>query len=198
MHFLKQRQLRRLLANQYESRELRELFRKRYGIDVGMYSYGCFDQNRFDRNTQFGRYCSIATTAVRFGRNHPVDKLTMHPYFYNKRLGVVGEDLVEYGKCLIEDDVWLGGYSVILPKVSQIGRGAVVAAGAIVSKNVAPYSIVAGNPAKVIGQRFSDESVQWVEASQWWKKDISELQQWLHEHPDFPLNPLKSSACQTH
>lgn len=182
----------KLMSDQMYSLQLREIYKTKYGIDVGLYSYGCFDYRRFNRGVIFGRYCSVADSVLRFGRNHPMRKITMHPFFYNKSLGYVDSDILSYSNCVIEDDVWIGANSVILPKVQCIGRGSVIAAGSIVTKDVGRYSIVAGNPARVIGERFSEDERKWVEETQWWLKDINELMLWLDEIGESPLNPLKS------
>ena len=78
------------------------------------------------------------------------------------------------GNITIEDDVWIGTNSVILSGVS-IGRGAIVAAGSIVSKNVEPYSIVGGIPAKFIKKRFTDENILELENSKWWEWKIDKI-----------------------
>ena len=76
-------------------------------------------------------------------------------------------DYISKGNVIIEEDVWIGSNAVILSGV-RIGRGGVVAAGSIVTKNVPRYSIVAGNPAKVIKYRFDEETIRKLESSEWW------------------------------
>lgn len=191
---VKQLMLRRkmnlLMRDQFYSSELRTIFREKYDIDIGLYSYGCFDHRRFNRKTVFGRYCSVADSARRFGRNHPMGCITTHPFFYNSKLGIVSADGVEYSRCIFEDDVWVGANSIVLPRVSFVGRGSVIAAGAVVTKDVPRYAIVAGNPAKVIAKRFSSEKEAWIEKSEWWNMDIEELVDWLESNCGNSLNPL--------
>lgn len=172
-------------ADEFTSVALRESFVRQYQIEVGLYSYGCFDPDRIGRQTRFGRYCSVAPTAHIFRRNHGVEFLGLTPYFYNANLGVVDEDKIPFEHLEIGDDVWLGHGSVILPSVTRIGRGAVVAAGAVVTSDVEPYSIVGGNPAKLIRMRFDDETIAKIEQSGWWQMTPQELKKEIASRPEF-------------
>jgi acetyltransferase-like isoleucine patch superfamily enzyme len=81
---------------------------------------------------------------------------------------VGGESDVERGACVIEDDVWIGANVIILPGCRMIGTGAVIGAGAVVTKDVPQFAIVAGNPAKQIGERLSgDERTRLLAAMPW-------------------------------
>lgn len=75
-------------------------------------------------------------------------------------------------KTIIGNDVWLGANSLVLKGV-KIGDGAVIGAGAVVTKDVPPYAIVGGNPAKVIKMRFDDETIGKLMQLQWWNLDLS-------------------------
>ena len=75
----------------------------------------------------------------------------------------------------IGNDVWVGHNVVILPGCKKVGNGAVIGAGSIVTHDVPPYSIVAGNPAKVINMRFNDETIERLESSKWWEMSANEL-----------------------
>lgn len=175
--------------NEFDSVWLRRFFEEKYGIRVGMYSYGCFDPLRVPRGTVIGRYCSFARTATIFNGNHGTGFLTTHPYVYNPSLGMVELETIERTQCSIEDDVWLGHNSVVLPSVRSVGRGAVVAAGSIVTKDVPRYSIVAGNPARVIKFRFSDNLIVEIEKSRWWELDRETLRKMIETCPDLIFNP---------
>ena len=74
---------------------------------------------------------------------------------------------VSSGRILIGNDVWIGAGVQILSGV-KIGNGAIVGAGSVVTRNVPPYAVVAGNPARVIRYRFSDETIERIQASKWW------------------------------
>jgi serine acetyltransferase len=75
----------------------------------------------------------------------------------------------------IGHDVWIGASSIILPSVKIIGNGSIIGAGTIVNKDVLPYSIIIGNPAKLIRMRFSDYVIMKLEESQWWMLNREEL-----------------------
>jgi len=179
----------RLSRNQATSTELRRLFRDRHRIDVGLYSYGCFDQWRMTGPMTVGRYCSIARTARRVPINHPYNALTTHPALYERRFGVVDADLVWDDRLTIGDDVWIGHYAVILPGCRSIGRGAIIGAGAIVTRDVAPYAIVAGNPARKLKDRFAPELIDEIERSQWWELSLPELRDLVIRQPDLVFAP---------
>ena len=75
----------------------------------------------------------------------------------------------------VGNDVWMGDNAIILADVTEIGDGAIIGAGAIVKKNVPPYAVVVGNPARVVRYLFSKEVIDELLASKWWEKDIEEL-----------------------
>lgn len=162
-------------GGEFRSATLREIFRRFHGVDVGMYSHGgCFVPHQFGRGTTIGRYCSIARTAFAATLNHPMDRKSMHGYFFNPHLGYADEER-EYSPLTIGNDVWLGHNSIIQPGVSFIGDGAVIGAGAVVSKDVPPYAVVVGNPGRVVRLRFASETIAALLAEKWWDKDIEEL-----------------------
>lgn len=178
-----------LRRDEFEGVLLRRYFHNLYGIEVGLYSYGCFDPKRVPRNTIVGRYCSFAPTAQIFNANHGLSFLSMHPYLYNTGLGMVPCETISRTRCTIEDDVWLGHNSVILPGVNTVGRGAVVAAGAVVTKNVPRYAVVAGNPARIIKYRFNSDVIERIEAMGWWRLDKDELKKIVVNDPDLAYSP---------
>ena len=90
----------------------------------------------------------------------------------------------------IGHDVYIGMNVIILPNVTRIGTGAVIAAGSVVIKNVPPFAIVGGNPAKLIRYRFSEETIKKILASKWWEKDIDQLHADSSEFYTF-LSPLE-------
>ncbi|MCE7798523.1 CatB-related O-acetyltransferase [Sphingobium sufflavum] len=174
---------------QYRNDRLRAYFRDHFRIDVGYYSYGCFDQWRMPGPLRVGRYCSIANTVRSAPINHPMDALTTHPALYERAFGVVDQDIHWDTPLVIEDDVWIGSYAVLLPGCKAIGRGAVVGAGAIVTHDVAPYTIVAGNPARKIRDRFDPAMIHAIEASRWWERDAADLRALWLRNPDLLLHP---------
>ncbi|MEQ5874336.1 CatB-related O-acetyltransferase [Pseudoalteromonas sp. MEBiC 03485] len=157
--------------NDLESLVKREYFKDKYNIDIGLYSYGCFDIKRIPNNTKIGRYCSFSNSCYILNGNHGLQYISLHPYLYNTSLGIVSEEKIQRTELVVEDDVWVGHNVIITPSVEFIGRGAVIAAGAVVTKNVEAYSIVGGNPAKLIRYRFNAETIEKIESTKWWTMD---------------------------
>lgn len=171
--------LRRCEGGEYESRTLRRIFREYHGVDVGHYSYGCFVPDSFPAGTRVGRYCSFAKGVVVFNANHPMERVALHPAFYNPCLGVVAAETIERRGILIGNDVWMGRQALITPRVACIGNGAVIGAGAVVTKDVPPYAVVGGNPGRILRYRFSRDVQERIEASRWWERSLTELKAWL-------------------
>ena len=178
-----------LRRRQSTSPTLRRIFRERHRVDVGLYSYGCFDQWRMPGPIRIGRWCSIATTVRSAPINHPMDAITTHPALYERSFGVVDRDISWDEPLVIGDDVWIGHNAVILPGCKSIGRGAVVGAGAIVTRDVPAYTVVAGNPARPLRRRFSDELIAALEESRWWELDAAGLRALVTENADLAHHP---------
>lgn len=151
-------------GGQPTSLTLRRVLEKHYGVRAGAHSYGSLLIPGYaDRGTEIGRYVSIGPGVRRFGAAHPMDRASMHPYWYNPRIGFADvHDDVERTEIWIGHDTWIGANSVILPKVRRIGIGAVIGAGSIVTRDVDDFSIVVGNPAREVGRRLSAEQRQRV------------------------------------
>ncbi len=120
-----------------------------------------------------GSYTSIAANVSIQEFNHDYSNITTSTLFFLKNENM--EDLVvSKGAINIKEDVWIGSNVVVLSGVT-IGRGAVVAGGSVVTKEVEPYSIVAGNPAKKIKMRFNKEVIEYLENSKWWELGRNEI-----------------------
>jgi virginiamycin A acetyltransferase len=177
-----------LEGGEFYSGTLRKIYSSYYGISIGMYSYGgCFSSENIQTGTEIGRYCSIAKNVYIYTRNHPLNYKSSHPFFFNSRLKIVEKDLIPTTSIVVGNDVWIGVNVIILPSVSFIGDGAVIGAGSIVTKNVPPYAIVAGNPAKVIKYRFEPDRIDKLLKEKWWNRNINELRK---ETGNFTM-PLK-------
>lgn len=134
-------------------------------------------------NATIGRFCSIAP-GVHIGTgDHPSKNfISTHPAFHlassHLGRGFVLED--RYTACertVIGSDVWLGLRSIILDGI-RVGDGAIVGAGAVVTKDVAPYAVVAGVPARLLRYRFDQETIEFILGTRWWDKDDA----WLAKH----------------
>jgi phosphonate metabolism protein (transferase hexapeptide repeat family) len=124
-------------------------------------------------NTQIGKFCSIASHVRINPGNHPLPRVALHHFTYRAARYGFGQDEERFFEWRAESpvrighDVWLGHGVVVLPGIT-IGNGAAIGAGTIVTKDVAPYSIVVGNPGKPIRKRFSDTDINGLEALAWW------------------------------
>lgn len=135
---------------------------------IGPYSY--IQKNCSVWHATIGSYCSISWNVSIGGGEHDFHRVTAHSMLYATPYGFVDTPLYERfsENCKIGNDVWIAAGATILRGVT-IGDGAVIGAGAVVTKSVEPYSIVAGVPAKKIGQRCSDELVSDLLEIKWWK-----------------------------
>lgn len=143
-------------------------------VEVGRHTY-IGDYCRI-LNCKIGRYCSLANNIYIAPGQHPVNTyLSTSPIFYTPdmpQLSYADEDYFDYwGQMVtIGNDVWIGNNVHIMQGV-EIGDGAIIASNAVVTKNVDPYTIVGGIPAKVIKKRFSDEIVEKLLNMKWWNYD---------------------------
>lgn len=153
------------------------------GTEIGYGSY--IGMNCTFSRCKIGRYCCISANVRVIAGNHPIkDFVSYHPAFYsvNKQSGFsyVRENCFEEAKtidgysCIIGNDVWIGDSAKILGGV-RIGDGAMVAAGALVTKDIPPYAIVVGVPARIIRYKFEPSEVEFLKDFKWWDKDS----QWL-------------------
>ncbi len=143
-------------------------------VAIGAYTYGR-PKIRFPESGAklvIGRYGSIADgVEILLGGNHRLDWVTSYPFPAMPRLwpaaaGIPGSDATR-GDVVIGHDVWLGSQCMILSGVT-IGHGAAVAARAVVTRDVPPYAIVAGNPARVVRLRFDEATIAALLVTRWW------------------------------
>ena len=133
-------------------------------VTVGNMSYGELSLYDFSVNSSsnlnIGNYVSIGPNVIFFlNENHFYKRLTTFPI--SKLQNNIIQDSYSKGSIVIEDEVWIGANSLILSGVNIV-KGAIIAAGSVVTKNIEPYSIYGGNPAKLIKMRFSDEIISKV------------------------------------
>lgn len=174
-------------GGEFYSTWLRKIMKEYYGVEVGLYSHGaCLRPMQMDRYTKIGRYCSLTETARVMNRNHPMEYTSTHGFFFNPNLQHCKENKVEFIPLTIGNDVWMGHNAIIMPHVRVIGDGAVIGAGAVVNKDVPPYAVVVGNPARVVRYRFPQDIIDQLLESKWWEKPIEELHDRISEF----TNPL--------
>ncbi|OWA36288.1 acetyltransferase [Saccharibacillus sp. O16] len=135
-----------------------------------------------------GRFCSIGSGAAFImcgNQGHRSDWVTTYPFYYTPDLYEGAADgFLPKGDTVVGSDVWIGTEAMIMPGVS-IGHGAVIASRAVVTRNVEPYTIVGGNPARPIRSRFGEEEIALLLEARWWELEIEDIQ---------PLIPLLSSG----
>jgi acetyltransferase-like isoleucine patch superfamily enzyme len=143
-------------------------------VEIGDHTYGCPNVLDFGEGTRLrvGKYCSIASgVTIMLGGNHRIDWITTYPFpaLASRWPGAsaISGHPQSKGDVSIGNDVWLATDALVLSGVT-IGDGAVVAARAVVAKDVPPYAIAAGNPARVTKTRFSDDQVRILLALRWW------------------------------
>lgn len=158
---------------------------------IGDYSY--IGENSYIHNTTIGKFTCIGPN-VKIGLGeHPTNKfVSVHPIFYStaKQVGVSfvkKEKFDEYQtKPIIGNDVWIGT-NVIISSNITVGDGAIIAAGSVVTKDVLPYSIVGGVPAKNIKKRFSPEEIETLRQVKWWEWTVEDIRQKVEFFDDIKL-----------
>lgn len=141
-------------------------------VTVGDFSY--FERHAEGIYAAIGKFCSIAANTRINALEHPLERVTTHKLSYrpNEYFRYLGVDQAfrerrQAKAVTIGHDVWIGHGAVILPGVT-IGNGAAIGANAVVTKDVAPYTIVAGSPARVLRPRFAADIAARLEALAWW------------------------------
>ena len=155
-----------------------------YGTYIGEYTNFC---------GSIGRYCSVGGQVKILSLTHPVKTfVSTSPCFYSIKkqngLSYVKEQKFKENLCvegtpypvIVGNDVYIGYGAIIIAPI-VIGDGAVIAAGAVVTKNVEPYTIVGGNPARIIGKRFNDSEIIKLNEIRWWDND----QKWIKERAEY-------------
>ena len=181
-------------------------------IKVGDYTYydDFEDVANFEKNVKYhfdfvgdeliiGKFCMIASdvTFIMNGANHLTKSISSYPFaiFGGDWSGAMdGKTYPSKGNTVIGNDVWLGYRSTILPGVT-IGDGAIIGMGSVVAKDVAPYSIVGGNPAKVIKHRFEPDEIETLLELSWWDWPIEKITEninYLTSRSLFDLRNLSS------
>ena len=179
-------------------------------IIIGDYTYydDPEDSENFERNVLYhysfsqdkliiGKFCALAT-GIKFmmnGANHKTSGFSTYPFYIFgngwEKVTPQDEELPFKGDTIVGNDVWIGYESIIMPGVT-IGDGAIVAAKSVVVNDVPPYCVVGGNPAKVIKQRFDDETIKSLLDLAWWNWKIDKISANLEYITSANINALAS------
>ncbi|MDF1585836.1 LbetaH domain-containing protein [Marinimicrococcus flavescens] len=158
---------------------------------MGAYSYVVQDADII--YSTIGRFCSIAAATRINPGNHPTWRASQHHFLYRASSYRLGEDEDAFfawrreHEVTIGHDVWIGHGAVVLAG-RRIGTGAVIGAGSVVTRDVAPYTIVAGNPARPIRRRFDERVAERLQALAWWD--------WPHERVGQALADFRSLCVE--
>jgi acetyltransferase-like isoleucine patch superfamily enzyme len=170
-------------------------------VSIGAFSYV---QGGAINLARIGRYCSFAQDVSINQQVHPIDWLSSSPFQFRKDpygwlqygvdRGLVKSDFdvarfASGGTATIGNDVWIGTRAIVLGGI-KVGDGAIIGAGAVVTKDVPPYAIVTGVPAKVMRYRFADAMIERLLRSQWWRFAIWDLGGLKFNDPEKALDEL--------
>lgn len=173
---------------EFEGNNYIDRFCKIKNSSFGKYSYVGFNSDF--NNVKVGNYCSISSNVKMGLGKHPTNHFSSSPVFYsnNNPFGVK-EAYTSFEenpqKTIVENDVWIGANVIVMDGVT-IGTGAIVAAGSVITKDIAPYEIVGGVPAKVIKKRFEEETIDDLLQSKWWYLEPRDL-----KRKNFNLDNIK-------
>jgi virginiamycin A acetyltransferase len=163
-------------------------------IIVGDYTYYDDFENagNFEKNIKYhfdfigdkliiGKFCMIASdvTFIMNGANHLTDSITSYPFAifgHDWSNAMEGKSYPTKGDTIIGNDVWIGYNSTIMPGIT-IGDGAIIASNSTITKDVEPYTLVGGNPAKEIRKRFAENEITRLLEIKWWDWDIEKITQ---------------------
>lgn len=165
-----------------------------HSIFNGSLGYGSYIQENCAISAHVGRFTSIGPSVKTNRGVHPIEEpyVTTCPMFFStrKQNGNTFANRILFDELrkppVIGSDCWIGERAFIIGNVN-IGDGAVVLAGAVVTKDIPPYAIVGGVPAKIIKYRYDSETIKMLEDFKWWNKDID----WLKEHWEYFNNMEK-------
>ncbi len=183
------------------------VYNSKFGNYNSVHEYTLFSHSSLDNCSYVGPRCTLfhvsigkyscigPETMIGLGAHPSKTQISIHPAFFSNQAQagftfVKSQLFKEFEPTTIGNDVWIGARVVIIGGVT-IGDGAIVGAGSIVTKDVAPYSVVAGNPARVIRKRFDEETINYLLSNKWWEKDMS----WIEANANNFSNIANFKQC---
>ncbi len=176
-------------------------------IIVGDYTYydDAEDVYNFEKNVLYlfdfigdrliiGKFCQIAsgTRFIMNGANHAMNGISTYPFeVFGKGWGNAPSNDLNKGDTVIGNDVWIGNSATIMPGV-KIGHGAIIGTNTLVTKDVAPYTIVGGNPGKLIRNRFEQKTIDFLLELAWWNWPIEKITKHVNAIASGDLEILKA------
>lgn len=153
-----------------------------YRGKIGKYSY--IGNNSFVSDTDIGSFTSISTDCYIGGTSHPTDWVSTSPVFHKweniMKKNFARNEFEIFKRTTIGNDVWIGNRVMIKAGV-KIADGAVIGMGSVVTKDIGPYEIWAGNPARMIRKRFEDETIDVLEKMKWWEWDDNKIEKYAEK-----------------
>jgi virginiamycin A acetyltransferase len=140
--------------------------------------YSTIGKNSHVINAKIGKFVSISWNVTVGAIQHKIKNLTTHAFPYSSAFNIVDNNKFENIRTIIGHDVWIGTGAIIMSGVN-IGNGSIIGAGSIVTKDIEPYSVVAGNPTKLLYKRFSQEIIVEIEKIKWWNWDKEKIQNYI-------------------
>ncbi len=152
-------------------------------VEIDQYTY--INSGFLYPGVRIGKFCSIGHSVCIGPGEHYLNRVTTYPIFYRFLNSTFADEFPRVKQTMVMNDVWIGHGAIITQGV-KVGNGAVIAAGAVVTKDVPDYSVVAGIPAKIIKYRFDEPMIHKLMEFQWWNKD----KKWLEKHKDIFIRNL--------
>lgn len=156
-----------------------DVFSTLVGSTLGDYSY--IGANSTVLYTRIGKFCSISNYCAIGGGEHPLSWVSTSPVFNSSKsilnFRIANISFNPFAETMIGNDVWIGSHCLIRAGI-KISDGAVIGMGSVLTHDVGPYEIWAGNPAKMVKKRFTDEQIEKLVKMEWWKWSKEEIQKY--------------------